>query len=491
MRRWGLWLGRLALLGLVAGLVFALKSCYFIAPSSGGGQTAFDPPRRVNPADVQLPPGYRLEAVAQGLTFPVAVAFDGEGRVYVLEAGYSYGEVRTVPRLLEVRPGGEPREVVRGDNPPWNGLSYHEGAFYIAEGGEFEGGRILRLRDGQLTPLVTGLPSVGDHHTNRAVMGPDGYLYFGQGTATNSGVVGPDNYDFGWLQRRPDFHDTPCKDVKLAGRNFESPNPLTPDPGDKAVTGAFLPFGTPSRPGQVVPGRLPCNGAVLRVRPEGGALELVAWGFRNPFGLAFSPDGTLYVSDNSYDERGSRPVFGTGDVLWRVEPGAWYGWPDFHAGRSLLEADHFTSPGESPPGHVLAEHPGTPPKPVALLGVHASANGFDFSRSAAFGFAGQAFVAEFGDMSPGVGKVLAPVGFRVVRVDPATGAVYDFAANKGDSFAPASKQGSGGLERPVDARFSPDGSALYVVDFGVMTVGERPQPQRGTGVLWRVTREGP
>ena len=47
-----------------------------------------------------------------------------------------------------------------------------------------------------------------------------------------------------------------------------------------------------------------------------------------------------------------------------------------------------------------------------------------------------------------------------------------------------------GLERPVAVRFSPDGSALYVVDFGVMTMSARgPEPRKETGVLWRVTRE--
>jgi glucose/arabinose dehydrogenase len=68
----------------------------------------------------------------------------------------------------------------------------------------------------------------------------------------------------------------------------------------------------------VIPGRVPCNGAILRVKPDGGHPELVAWGFRNPFGIAFSPAGGLYVTDNGYDDRGSRPVWGAGDLLWAV-----------------------------------------------------------------------------------------------------------------------------------------------------------------------------
>ena len=39
----------------------------------------------------------------------------------------------------------------------------------------------------------------------------------------------------------------PCKDVTLAGVNFESGNPLQDGGGrGKASTGAYIPFGTPS-----------------------------------------------------------------------------------------------------------------------------------------------------------------------------------------------------------------------------------------------------
>lgn len=481
---------RLCLLSVCVAALAALSGCYGLRPSAGGGQTGFTGPREVRPADVALPPGYRIEAVATGLTFPTAVAFDEQANVYVLEAGYSYGEDWTVPRLLRLGPGGALTEVARGENPPWNGLDYHRGAFYVAEGGHARGGRILRVEPGgRITALVEGLPSLGDHHTNGPAVGPDGWLYFGQGTATNSGVVGEDNLEFGWLPRHPEFHDVPCRDVRLRGWNFTTPNPLTPGRRDRASTGAFSAFGTPTTPGQTIPGRVPCSGAVLRVPLTGGAPELVAWGFRNPFGLAWSPEGRLYVTDNSYDERGSRPVWGTGDLLWAVTPGTWYGWPDFHGDHPLTDANRFRPPGESPLEFLLAEHPNEPPSPAAVLGVHSSSNGLDFSRSATFGHVGEAFIAQFGDMAPGVGKVLAPVGFKVIRVEVSTGVIRDFAVNRGPTNGPASRIGGGGLERPVAARFDPTGAALYVVDFGVMTVGRRgPEPRRQTGVLWRITR---
>jgi hypothetical protein len=138
---------------------------------------------------------------------------------------------------------------------------------------------------------------------------------------------------------------------------------------------------------------------------------------------------------------------------------------------------------------VLASHPGTPPKPAALLGVHAFARSFDFSRSDGFGHVGEAFVAEFGDLSPFSGPLAGRVGFKVVRVDPESGAIEDFAVNKGRRNGPASKLGSGGFERPISARFSPDGRSLYVVDFGILTAtAEGFEPRKGTGVLWKITR---
>jgi hypothetical protein len=77
----------------------------------------------------------------------------------------------------------------------------------------------------------------------------------------------------------------------------------------------------------------------------------------------------------------------------------------------------------------------------------------------------------------------------VVRVDVCTGVIQDFVINRGKEAGPASKEGNCGIERPVDCRFSADGSCLYVTDFGVMTVERgKPTPYRGTGVVWRVRK---
>ena len=228
----------------------------------------------------------------------------------------------------------------------------------------------------------------------------------------------------------------------------------------------------------------PGDGAASSNSSPGACATRTAWRSRR--------DGTLYVTENSYDVRGSRPVCGTGDLLWRIDkPGLWYGWPDFHGGEPLTKKDHFTAPGKPRRSSSWPSTRTPPPLPVAKLGVHSSSNGLDFSRSEAFGHVGEAFIAQFGDMAPAVGKVMAPVGFKVVRVDVRTGVIHDFATNRGKENGPASRLKHGGLERPNAVRFDRAGDALYVVDFGVLTMGEDgPEPRPGTGVLWRITREG-
>jgi hypothetical protein len=467
-----------------------LSSCYTIIRSSGGGERVKAETRFTNTSDISLPDGYMIEVVAEKLTFPTGISFDDAGNPYVTESGYSYGEVFREPKLLKINSDRTTTTIATGkENGPWNGVSFYNGSFYVAEGGEKEGGKILRISmNGNSTTLIEGLPSLGDHHTDGPLVN-NGYIYFGQGTATNSAIVGDDNLKFGWLKRNPEFHDIPCRDIKLAGTNYVTDDLLKEGSRDKKSTGAFLPYGTPSEQGQIIKGGIPCSGSVMRIPLKGGKPELIAWGFRNPYGLAFDKEGQLYVTDNGYDDRGSRPVWGAGDYLWKVEQGKWYGWPDYSGGHAIFEGN-LTVPEKGKPLWILAEDPETPPHPVVSMGVHSSSNGFDFSHSKDFGFEGEAFVAQFGDMSPDVGKVERPVGYKILRINIKTGIMNDFVVNKKKN-APASKIHSGGIERPVAARFSPDGRNLYIVDFGIMLTSDKgPRPVEGTGVIWKVSKKG-
>ncbi|MDQ3395765.1 MAG: glucose dehydrogenase [Bacteroidota bacterium] len=469
-------------------IVIAFQGCYGIRPSSGGGE-AETLSRQINPLDIALPKGYSIEALSSGLTFPTGITFDEQGQIYLVESGYSYGEAWSEPRLLKIDPSGKTSVIATGEkNGPWNGVTFKDGNFYIAEGGALNGGKILKVsKEGKISALIENLPSKGDHHTNGPIVW-NGYVYFGLGTATNSGVVGEDNASFGWLERNPDFHDIPCEDVVLSGRNYESNNVLTENPDDKATTGAFVSFNTKTEEGQVVKGTVPCSGSVLRISTNGGAPELVAWGFRNPFGLAVY-EGKLFVTDNGFDDRGSRPVWGTGDILWEVKENQWYGWPDY-SGHHALNEEVFKVPGKGAAELLLKEKPNEPPHPIAELGVHSSSNGMDFSISDEFGYKGKVFIAQLGDMAPNVGKVMGPVGFKVVMVDVERGVIRDFAVNKGKKNGPASKLEKGGLERPVGLKFSPDGKSLYVVDFGIIEISDgKTISHKETGMLWKITKQ--
>src|SRR4051812_40511161 len=112
---------RVIVLGLVLALA-ATSACYSMRPSRGGGRAHASLPRRVDPADVAVPDGYRVDVVATGLTFPTSVTFDDDGRLYVVESGYSYGEAFDTPKLLRVEPGGGTTVIATGGNGPWSGV---------------------------------------------------------------------------------------------------------------------------------------------------------------------------------------------------------------------------------------------------------------------------------------------------------------------------------------------------------------------------------
>jgi glucose/arabinose dehydrogenase len=447
-------------------------------------------PRGHNPADILLPKGYRAEVVATGFNAPVHCTFDNQGSCYVVESGH---KIDAPPRILKVnvQTGGY-ETVFTLPAEKWHktgamtGACWHESFLYV-----MNTDTLFRLdSDGYMEELVTDLPGIGDHQANYPVIAPDGKIYFGQGCATNMGVVGADNAAFEWLPKHPYFHDIPAKDITLTGRNYEYQNVLG-DLSETVVTGAYAPFGEPTYPGQTILGAVKCTGSILRCNLDGSGLEVVAWGLRNPYGLAFHPDGRLFATEHGSDERGRRYIVGDPDDFYEIKEGAWYGWPDFASGLRL--DDPYW--GEDGQGRepVIADHPDpNPPKPFVSFQTHVAANGFDFCRDDSFGFKGDAFVANFGDLAPitTLHYGLTPAGFNVVRVDMANWRVEAFAVNK--IAGPASKLPHEGFERPSHCQFGPDG-ALYVVDYGIIKIApERGgiRMQMGTGTLWRIRRSG-
>jgi glucose/arabinose dehydrogenase len=208
------------------------------------------------------------EVVASGLEAPWGLAFLPDGGALVSE--------RDTARILEVRPGAEPREVatVPGVAPGGEGgllglavspdfaqdqLVY---AYLSAEGDN----RIVRfpLGGGRVEVLLAGIPRAGIHNGGRIAFGPDGMLYAGTGDAAERSRA--------------------------------------QDPGS-------------------------LGGKILRLRPDGGAPDdnprpgspVWSLGHRNVQGLAWDTQGRLFAT-----EFGQNKV----DEVNRIEKGGNYGWPE-------------------------------------------------------------------------------------------------------------------------------------------------------------------
>jgi glucose/arabinose dehydrogenase len=439
--------------------------------------------------DILLPSGYRAEVVATGLSAPVMTTFGPDGAAYVVESGHKVDDPPAI-RRVDINGSDVPAAVHTFTGPDWVETGAVTGAVFVGETLIVTNtDRVVRIDpDGSTRTIVDGLPGRGDHQTNHPMLGPDGKVYFGVGSATNSGVVGSDNAAYGWLKDNPAAHDVPAKDVVLAGRNYDDRDVLG-DLKQTVRTGAFVPFGTETTEGQVIPGNVKASGAILRCDPDGANLELVAWGLRNPYGLTFAPDGRLFATEHGMDSRSRRHIVGDFDDLYLIEEGRWYGWPDFASGIRL--DDSRWGDGGQGREPVLAEFPeAEPPKPIVSFTPHTGANGLAICPAGPFGFEGHAFVALFGDLAPITTPRLAtPVGFKVVRVDLEQRSIVDFAVNR--IQGPASKLPHDGFERPSHCVFGPDG-ALYVTDFGEIDIApERAgiRVRAGSGSLWRIRRD--
>jgi glucose/arabinose dehydrogenase len=359
--------------------------------------------------------GYRIEPVIWNLTLPSSITFDNNNNMYIAEAGFAYGGLVPTPRILKVDNQSKSISVLadRNLNGPITDIEFYDGKLYVSHRGIIS---TVEPKTGLVKDIIVGLPSLGDHHNNQiAIGGPNNRIYFGQGEATNSGIVGEDNFKLGWSKIAPTIHDIPAKNITLTGQNFVTKNPLTAEPNDKATTGAFVPFGTLTYPGQVIPWDIKCNGCILSANLDGTDLKMVGWGFRSAYGIAFSRIDNktkLLVTANGADERGSRPIANDTEKVYSIDisnssqHGKFYGWPDFFGNAQPVTDPVFQSPrgGGKPLEFLMQSHPAVE-KPSVELGVGAALAQVDFSRSSnkntdKFGLEGMAFIAEFGIMVP-------------------------------------------------------------------------------------------
>jgi hypothetical protein len=112
----------------------------------------------------------------------------------------------------------------------------------------------------------------------------------------------------------------------------------------------------------------------------------------------------------------------------------------------------------------------------------------DFSTSSSFGYVNDLFIALWGQIgfAPVDRKESASNVLRIHFREPAGVQMPPFGENKVPG--PADRTGKGGLNHPIEARFGPGGTALYVTDFGPVDV-QKFLPTDGAGVIWKVTKQ--
>lgn len=211
----------------------------------GGTQATSDAERRGPAADMveweglMLPPDVEVEVIADGLMFPTGIDWDDNGTLYISLVGFS-PDTRQILRQTD-NDSFEPLDLSGADvNEQILDLTYHDGLLYFSSTGRVH---VHDLETGETRTIVEGLPAWGDHRTNEIVVGPDGRLYVGQGTVTNSGVIGFDqlgqpNAINNVSGDRPTYRDVPCEDVRLSGWNWETTNPFAVDTDLNADQGA-------------------------------------------------------------------------------------------------------------------------------------------------------------------------------------------------------------------------------------------------------------
>jgi hypothetical protein len=591
------------LLGCVAGGIAAslLTSVAGAAPVTIANPLCPTETALFNPdqgQDIVVPTGFKVSVFASGLNFPTGIAFrmvgnpgdqDDKGgqrgarrfEVYVLESGHGLpsqcndeGQFQTkfpgkpnpfTPDILVFdqnavvnRILGKPTTALT-ETGGTNVLQPHGPAVDIAFERGLQGGRLFATdsnqathahngqnnssrivtvsQTGQVTPFISGLPT-GDHPTEQLAF-KDNWIYWSQGSTTNSGVVGRDN---GGGANQPDI---PCQDIVLSQNVFDS--------GGGVKTSGYSPFGT-TRPGATVPafaGALHhgvCDGAILRARlnvaDPTSTIEPFSWGYRNGYAIRFAPEdhalqGGLLVGEDGADERGARPSNNAPDMLQLAQQNKdgspdYHGWPDRYGFLPSSQAvfNPIGGPGDdlcvganNPPSNctpaslaqilsedvpikdVLDHPPQQITSPLAIEAADSSFTGIDFvpdsfargpvDRGAAL----YVLEGDFGFSAPNssgdeIGHEVKVINFSKPG-DPLELKIQRFAKNKsGDQ---AFIDGSRGLNRPTNVRFGPDGCA-WIVDYGAVrdfgqggpdtkfvTAADAPLVQiPGTGVIFRI-----
>ena len=298
-----------------------------------------------------------------------------------------------------------------------------EGVVYVADR---EGGRIVRLPDDDGDGVADSAFAVLHNLNNpHSLAFQDGYLYVAE---TNQVVR--------------------TRDADSDG-TFDAPEPIIenlPIGGHWSRTIVFGPDGMLYL--SVGSSCNVCNegeelrATISRYNPDGTGGEIIATGLRNAVGLAFSPNGDLYSTNNGRDMLGDDlPP----ENIYRIEAGVDYGWPRCHSG-DIVDPD-FGSDG-------ACDNVG---QPAVEVQAHSAPLGLTFASGDLLApYEGDMLVAFHGSWNR-----TEPTGYKVVRVPfvdgQPTGESVDFITgwltDDGESWG-----------RPVDVLVAPDGSLLISDD---------------------------
>ena len=509
--------------------------------------------------DIVVPSGFRVSVFAAGLNSPTGIAFLGNKsrfQVYVLESGHglpsrcneqsSFGTGDfdpTNPFTPDVLVFDQSGHKIAGPlfkptgsgGTQTGGLQAEGPAIDIAFVKGFAGGQlfatdsnqathtpngqndssrivVLNLSTGTVTPFITDLPT-GDAPTEQLAFKGD-WVYWSQGSTTNSGVVGRDNGG------GANQSDIPCQDIVLSNNVFNS--------GDGVKTSGYSPFGA-QQPGATISAFFDsftreirtgvCDGATLRAQLDNPkVIQVYGWGHRNGYAIRFAPKdhplaGRLLVGEDGADERGARPSNGAPEVLsvdYQNPAGTpvYHGWPDRYgflatsqvvfnpiggAADDLCVFDATNPPSfctpaslasilveDAPIAEVLKFAPAPIVAPVAIEAADSSLTGIDFVPKSFVtgpvlrGAALYSLEGDFGFSPPNATSPAPEVGHEVKLINfnqdpslPLQLSFQNFARNNTGDQAFISPTNPAGFDRPTNVRFGPDGCA-YVVDYGAV-----------------------
>jgi len=241
-----------------------------------------------DPATLTLPPGFKAELVRSaqpGEDSWVSMAFDPQGRITLGK------EKKGLLRLTLSGSGEQKVEVIDDELLECRGLLYAHGSLFANANNSKT---LFRLTDAdgdgvfeKRQPLVKTEGGVG-HGRNHIKLGPDGDIYVAHG----NNVLLPKNLD----------PDSPLK-------NYAN-DQLIPNPWDGSMFDGNV--------------ELPA-GHILRVKPDGSKVTLLAGGLRNPLDIAFNHEGDLFTFDADMERDVGTPWYMPTRVL-QIVPGGDYGW---------------------------------------------------------------------------------------------------------------------------------------------------------------------